>query len=67
MNENMQQSYSHIISLEFESAKKLLANEQSQNPTNGFIPLHQNYIDFLTIIIGEEKSYFDNSILNTDG
>jgi len=62
MNENMQQSYLHIINLEFESAKKLLANEQSQNPTNGFIPLHQNYIDFLTIIIGEEKSYFDNSI-----
>ena len=62
MNENMQQSYSHIINLEFESAKKLLAYEQSQNPTNGFIPLHQNYIDFLTIIIGEEKSYFDNSI-----
>ena len=62
MNENMQQSYSHIINLEFESAKKLLANEQSQNPNNGFIPLHQNYIDFLTIIIGEEKSYFGNSI-----
>ena len=33
-----------------------------KNPTNGFIPLHQNYIDFLTIIIGEEKSYFDNAI-----
>ena len=62
MNENMQKSYSHIVNLEFESAKKLLANEQSKNPTNGFIPLHQNYIDFLTIIIGEEKSYFDNSI-----
>ena len=62
MNENMQKSYSHIVNLEFESAIKLLANEQSKNPTNGFIPLHQNYIDFLTIIIGEEKSYFDNSI-----
>lgn len=62
MNENMQKSYSHIVNLEFESAKKLLANEESKNPTNGFIPLHQNYIDFLTIIIGEEKIYFDNSI-----
>ena len=62
MNENMQKSYSHIVNLEFESAKKLLANEQFQNPTNGFVPIHQNYIDFLTIIIGEEKSYFDNSI-----
>ena len=58
----MQKSYSHIVNLEFESAKKLLANEQSKNPTNGFIPLHQNYIDFLTIIIGEEKIYFDNAI-----
>jgi len=62
MNENMQKSYSHIVNLEFESAIKLLANEQSKNPTNGFIPLHQNYIDFLTIIIGEEKIYFDNAI-----
>ena len=62
MNENMQQSYSYIMNLELDSAKKLLANEKSQNSTNGFIVLHQNYIDFLTIIIGEEKSYFDNSI-----
>jgi len=62
MNENMQQSYSYIMNLELDSAKKLLANEKSQNSTNGFIVLHQNYIDFLTIIIGEEKIYFDNSI-----
>ena len=61
MNDNMQETYSHIINLEFDSAKRLLANEQSKNPTNGFILLHQNYIDFLTIIIGEEKSFFDNS------
>ncbi len=51
MNENMQKSYSHIINLEFEKATILLAKEQSQNPKNGFIPLHKNYIDFLTILI----------------
>lgn len=58
MNKNMQKSYSHIINLEFEKATILLAKEQSQNPENGFIPLHKNYIDFLTILITEDFNYF---------
>ena len=58
MNENMQKSYSHIINLEFEKANILLAKEQLQNSQNGFIPLHKNYIDFLTILITEDFDYF---------
>ena len=60
MNENMQQSYSHIINLEFEEATLILSSEQSQNPKNGFIILHKNYIDFLTILITEDLNYFES-------
>ena len=60
MNNNMQQSYFHIINLEFDQAAFFIANEESQNPENGFIPLHKNYIDFLTILITEDRSYFDS-------
>ncbi len=59
MNENMQSSYQYIINLEFEKANELLQKERKLNPTNGFIPLHQNYIDFLTIIIAEDIHYFE--------
>tara|TARA_B100001758_G_scaffold247943_1_gene268845 strand:- start:10106 stop:11563 length:1458 start_codon:yes stop_codon:yes gene_type:complete len=61
MNKNMQQSYTHIINLEFEKAKELLAFESVNNPNNGFIPLHKNYIYFLTIFIGEDKNYFESN------
>ncbi|MEC9209299.1 MAG: hypothetical protein VX762_02610 [Bacteroidota bacterium] len=60
MNKNMQKSYSYIINLEFEKANVLLAKEQSQNPKNGFILLHKNYIDFLTIFISEDFNYFES-------
>ena len=58
MNERMQQSYLHIINLEFEAANNLLRIEKKETPDNGIIVLHQNYIDFLTIIIGEDKTFF---------
>jgi hypothetical protein len=58
MNERMQQSYLHIINLEFEAANNLLRIEKKKNPNNGIIVLHQNYIDFLTIIIGEDEVFF---------
>ncbi len=61
MNENMQNSYAHIIRLEFDAAKNNIAVEQATNSDNGFIQLHQNYIDFLTIFIGEDYVFFENS------
>ena len=60
MNENMQSSYTHIIALEFDAAKNNIAIEKATNPDNGFIHLHQNYIDFLTVIIGEDFVFFKN-------
>ncbi len=58
MNENMQKTYSHIINLEFDKANELLWTEQKDNPTNKIIILQENYIDFLTIIIGEDEVFF---------
>ena len=62
MNENMQSSYTHIIRLEFDKAKHNIAIEQATNPDNGFIQLHQNYIDFLTVIIDEDFVFFENAV-----
>ena len=59
INENIQNSYKHIINLEFEEAHYLLDLEYENNPNNGFIPLHKNYIDFLTILISEDNAYFE--------
>jgi len=61
MNERMQQSYTHIINLEFEAANKLLQIEQIEHPDNAILVLHQNYIDFLTILIGEEEDFFSTA------
>ena len=61
MNERMQQSYTHIINLEFEAANKLLKIEQIEHPDNDILILHQNYIDFLTILIGEEEVFFSTA------
>jgi len=61
MNVRMQQSYAHIINFEFEAANKLLTIEQIEHPDNGIIVLHQNYIDFLTILIGEEEDFFSTA------
>jgi hypothetical protein len=58
MNENMQKTYIYIINLEFDKANELLRAEQKDNPTNRIIILQENYIDFLTIIIGEDESFF---------
>ena len=58
MNENMKKTYTHIINLEFDQANELLRSEKKDNPTNKIIILQENYIDFLTIIIGEDEAFF---------
>lgn len=76
LNSNIERSYSSIMNLEFDVAKNILEKERNVNPENGFILLHENYIDFLTIIINEDFNYFNThksykserlaSINNTD-
>ena len=62
MNDNIKQSYSHIINLEFARANTLLNSEELHNSENGFVPLYRNYIDFLTILITEDVDYFESHV-----
>jgi len=58
-NLNCQQAYHSIQSLRFSEAKLRLQSEKQSNPTN-LIPLYlENYIDFLTLFIGEDRSVYE--------
>ena len=60
MNGNCINAYKDIFRLRFTEGKKLLDNEKKNNPQN-LIPYYlENYIDFLSAIIGEEKYAYDN-------
>jgi hypothetical protein len=58
-NPNCQKAYQQILKLDFEKANTLIQFEYKHRPEN-LIPVYlQNYIDFLTVIIGEEKQQFE--------
>ena len=58
MNENMRQSYSHIIKLEFEKANMFIEIEKLKTLKMDLLLYTKNYIDFLTIFITEDKKLF---------
>ncbi len=58
-NENCRQAYVHILNLNFEKGETLIKKEKANNPDNLIIPYLENYIDFLTIVIGEDENEFD--------
>ena len=64
LNNNIQNAYSNIISLNFNEAQKFLSQEKEVNPENGLIYLNENYIDFLKIIIDENQDFYDKSRIN---
>ena len=64
LNNNIQNAYSNIISLNFNEAQKFLTQEKEVNPENGLIYLKENYIDFLKIIIDENQDFYDKSRIN---
>ena len=56
---NCRRAYDDILSLRFSEAHELITLEKKVNPDN-LIPLYlENYIDFLTLIIGEERKVYD--------
>jgi len=58
-NDQCQSAYRAIISLEFKEARKLLESERHQN-TKNLIPVYlENYMDFLTLFIGENRNQFE--------
>lgn len=52
-------AYNRIIALNFSVGRQIIEEEKRSNPGNGITVLLENYIDFLTLSIGEEKADFD--------
>ena len=56
---NCQRAYEAILSLRFSEANNLIALEKKVEPDN-LIPVYlANYIDFLTLVIGEERNVYN--------
>lgn len=51
-------AYNEILSLKFGDARTLLELEKEINPENTYIVYLENYIDFLTLFIGENEDDF---------
>jgi len=58
-NANCRRAYSSILSLKFTEGKALLHREKLLNPQNDLPYYIENYVDFLTVFIGEEKATFE--------
>ena len=55
---NCRQAYEAVLSLRFTAAQQLIKAEKKAAPDN-LLPVYlENYIDFLTLVIGEEQSVY---------
>jgi tetratricopeptide (TPR) repeat protein len=58
-SENCLKAYDAVLELNFAGARQFIAAERSHDPSN-LVPLSlENYIDFLTLFIGEERSRYE--------
>jgi tetratricopeptide (TPR) repeat protein len=58
-NVNCRKAFRLVVSLRFDEAKKIIAFEKTLNPSNGIPFFLDNYIDFLTIAIGQENGKYE--------
>lgn len=59
-NENCKLAYEKIISLHFKEGQDFLLKEKIDNPDN-LIPVYlYNYIDFLTLVVGEKEEDYNH-------
>ena len=58
-NQNCSDAHNLIISLRFNEARILIANEKKENPQNAIPYYLDNYIDFLGAFISEEEGLFN--------
>ncbi|MGE0635677.1 MAG: tol-pal system YbgF family protein [Bacteroidia bacterium] len=65
-NTNCREAYEDIISLKFKTAKTKLDNEKKINTGNTISVFLDNYIDFFTLIIGENSNDFSALQKNKD-
>lgn len=59
-NQNCISAYSEIVALNFDGGKKWIEKEKSVQPENRIVVLLENYIDFMTLTIGEKPSDFES-------
>ena len=65
-NKNCINAYQNIINLNFAEAKRMLIAEKTTNPQNDIPYLLENYIDFFTLVIDDDKNQFKNLEKNKD-
>ena len=58
-NPNCVKAYEHILGLQLNVAKGLIATEKKANPSNSIPYLLDNYVDFFTILTSESRSDFE--------
>ena len=58
-NDNCKKTYLQVMCLQFSDAEQRMQSELKLNPNNQVPYLIENYIDFLKVMIGEEKKDFD--------
>ena len=58
-NDNCQHTYRAILSLQFAEARKLIDTEKKADPANLLPVYFENYIDYLTLFIGEDRSQYE--------
>lgn len=54
----IKEAYEHIMDLRFEDANRVIVNIKNQEPDNLLVLHLENYIDFFTVFINEEKKEF---------
>ncbi len=59
LTEGCQSAYNDILSLKFDAGQKKLEAEKAAKPDNLYPVYLENYIDFLTLFIGENKDDLD--------
>ena len=58
VNTRHRQAYNDIIALRFADARALINNEEAANPQNLYTIYLENAIDFLTLFMDENESYY---------
>lgn len=58
--------YNEILCLRFDGANKLIAEKKETQPDNLSFDLLENYIDFLTLFISEDRTEFEKRAPNKD-
>jgi tetratricopeptide (TPR) repeat protein len=58
-NNNCIQAYQAIFDLRIQDAQTILKAEKQQHPNNGIIILLENYIDFFSLLVSENKADYE--------